>query len=175
MAGASFEVIFDDSQVIDALDRLRAAGEDASPLMARLGQYGVDSTRRRFFTETAPDGSRWKDLNPAYAELKGPGYNILTRSGALMNSLNARPGRNEVSWGSPMVYAAIHQFGGKIVPKNKPALTFLLGNVGSSGLVPVFLVRVKSVTIPARPYLGLDADDKAEIVALAMDYMRENL
>jgi phage gpG-like protein len=140
--------------------------------MRQIGQYGVESTRRRFFTETAPDGTHWAPLNPAYAELKGGGYNILYSSGALMNSLNARPGLNEVSWGSPMIYAAIHQFGGKIVPKTRPALSFLLGNVGSAGLVPVFLVRVKSVTMPARAYLGINLEDREEIVAISEDYVR---
>ncbi len=171
MAG-SIEVEFDDGAVLEVLTRISESAREPGPLMRIIGQYGVESTRQRFFDEAGPDGQHWAELNPAYAELKGAGYNILFKSGALMNSLNYRAGAHEVSWGSPMIYAAIHQFGGKIVPKSAPALEFLLGNIGARGLVPVFLVRVKSVTIPARPYLGLNTADRTEIEALATDYLR---
>ncbi len=175
MAGAFLEFTLNDDPVMQGLARLEAGVEDAQPLLRQIGAYGVRSTQERFLSETAPDGARWAPLNPAYAELKGGGYNILFKSGALMNSMNSRAGLNEVSWGSPMIYAAVHQFGATIKPKNAPALEFLLGNIGSRGLVPVFLVRVKSVTIPARPYLGINAADREEIVALTGDYIRELL
>lgn len=175
MAGTALEFTLDDAAIMEALDRLHAGTVDPLRLLRQIGSYGVRSTQERFLTETAPDGTRWKELNPAYAELKGDGYNILTRSGALMGSLNSYTGLEEVSWGSPMIYAAVHQFGAVIKAKNAPALAFLLGNVGSLGLVPVFLVRVKSVTIPARPYLGISTIDAEEISALASHYLRSLL
>ncbi len=168
MVGAVLEFTLNDDAVMQGLARLQEGVTDAQPLMQAIGSYGVRSTQQRFRDETAPDGTRWKELNPAYAELKGSD-NILTRSGALMQSMNARPGMNEVRWGATMEYAAVHQFGATIKAKNAPSLAFMLGG---RGLAPVQLVRVQSVTIPARPYLGINADDREEIVALTGEYIR---
>jgi phage gpG-like protein len=165
MTGAAFEVVLDDSLVLGALDRLEAAAADSGPLLQIIGEYGVKSTVERFVTsEEAPDGTPWAALSPAYAAFKPAGYNILFLSGALLNSQHAVVGIGEVQWGSGMIYAAVHQFGATIVPKNAKALAFKLGLGG------VLTVRVKSVTIPARPYLGLSAEDRKEIPLLAQDY-----
>lgn len=170
---ASFEFTLDDAPVLEGLDRLLAGLADPQLLLEQIASYGIASTRERFMTETAPDGSRWAPLNPAYAEMKGGGIEILTRSGALRSSLNLRLGLTEVSWGSPMLYSRIHQLGGVIKPKNAAALAFSLG--GGRGLSPVHLVRVQSVTIPARPYLGISPADGEEITAIAGRYLRSLL
>jgi len=52
--------------------------------------------------------------------------------------------RATVVVGTHVVYAAIHEFGGTIRAKNAPFLVFKMGNQW---------VRVKSVNIPARPYM----------------------
>lgn len=46
---------------------------------------------------------------------------------------------------SRVPYARIHEFGGTIRAKNKPYLTFKIGNRW---------IRKKQVVIPARPYMG---------------------
>ena len=165
MTGAAFQFQFDDSLVMGALERFQEGLADSRPLLRIIGQYGVDSTKGRFETQEAPDGSPWAPLNSAYAAMKPSGYNILFLHGALLNSQHYFASIQEVAWGSGMIYAAVHQFGAVITPKNAKALTFRLGLGG------VQLVRVKSVTIPARPYLGLSIEDRAEIPLLAGDYM----
>jgi phage gpG-like protein len=165
MTGAAFQVQFKDDLVIGALERFQAGVAESGPLLRIIGQYGVDSTKARFGTQEAPDGSAWAPLNTAYAAIKPSGYNILFLSGALLNSQHYVPGIQEVAWGSGMIYAGVHQFGAVIKPKSAKALAFKLGIGG------VRTVRVKSVTIPARPYLGLSIEDRAEIQALAGDYM----
>jgi phage virion morphogenesis protein len=164
MTGAVFEVTFDDSAILGALDRLQEGIAAEGGLLAQIGAYGVASTTRRFGTETAPDGAPWKGLNPAYASFKGAGYDILTRSGALRSSQHYVVGAGEVSWGSGMIYAAVHQFGATIVPKNAKALSFQLGLDGRR-------VFAKSVTIPARPYLGISLEDREEIIAITQDFL----
>jgi phage virion morphogenesis protein len=166
MTGVTFEARFDDADLSGALARLAAGAADPSPLMRIIGDYGVDSTRRRMIEQHAPDGTAWAALNPAYAELKGSGYDILYASGALRGSLTYLAGMSEVSWGSGMIYAAVHQFGATIVPKNAPALSFVLG-----GKLSPYLVSVKSVTIPARPYLGISDADRVEIELLGREYL----
>lgn len=169
MTGSMFEVTLDDGTIQAAFERLAEGYENPQPLFEKIGAYGVRSTQERFISQTAPDGSAWRAWRPAYAELRGPG-SILTRSGALAQSLNFQAGLSEVRWGSPMVYAAVHQFGATIAPKEKPALSFQLVFGGRPEWV-----HVKSVTIPARPYLGLGDVDREEIVALAGDYTQELL
>ena len=166
MAGVTLTATFDDGAVLESLDRLAAAFSDTRPLLRTIGAYGLDSTRLRFQSESAPDGSAWAALSPAYAALKGGGRNILYASGALMNSLTFEAGANEVSWGSNRIYAAVHQFGATILPKNAQALRFPLGLAG------VRYAYAKSVTIPARPYLGLSMADREEIERLGGAYLR---
>ena len=82
----------------------------------------------------------------------------LTKAGHLSGSISARHGPDFAEWGVNRIYAAIHQFGGTIRPKNSKALRFALAGGG--------FATVKSVTMPARPFLGLSDDDKADIADL---------
>ena len=69
---------------------------------------------------------------------------------ALATTINYQlQGDNAVSIGSPMVYAAMQQFGGK-----KSDFPHLWGN------------------IPARPFLGASEADKTNIAELVRSYMR---
>ena len=140
--------------------------ENAGPLMRQIGAILVKNTHIRFRRAQAPDGSGWAALNPAYAASKrGPG--ILRERGmrgGLMGSIHADTG-DDYALVSPdgRVYAAIHQFGGKITPKNANRLVFQLGNR---------LAFARSVTIPARPYLGISAEDERDIREAAMVFLR---
>ncbi len=161
--GATIDVVFDDRPVLDALARLEAVGAGAVQLMTVLGSALADSTRLRFSSNIAPDGNKWAALNPAYAELRRPGP-ILVQGGHLRGSITFRPSAEEVKIGSPMIYAAVHQFGARIEAKNVKSLVFQMGAGGG-------LVRVRAVTIPARPYLGISAEDEAMIEAETQAYL----
>lgn len=65
---------------------------------------------------------------------------------------------NTLLFGTNVVYGAIHQFGGTIKPVRGNAL-----NVGGR--------LAKQVVIPARPWLGISAQDKL----LLVDVVREHL
>jgi phage virion morphogenesis protein len=166
MAGASFTVEFDDLQLQLAFRRLAAAAQDPEPLLDMLGAKLVESTVARFTTNEGPDGKPWAALNPAYAEIRRTGP-ILVQGAALRDSMTFRTGPRELVIGSPMIYAAIHQFGGKIVPKKARALRFNLGD-GVGGLKRV---AVRSVVIPARPYLGISEQDRIDIVKVANGFL----
>lgn len=127
------------------LNRLNAFNRTL--VLDAAGALIESQTRRRISDEkTSPDGEAWK----ANAE----GNPILVKSGHLLASIHQRTGPDEVRVGSGLVYSAIHQYGGTIKPKNASALHF---NVGGRH------VMAKQVTIPARPYLGFSAENKAEI------------
>ena len=68
-------------------------------------------------------------------------------------------GDRTVEIGSNLPYAAVHQFGATIKPRAAKVLMFR-GHVA------------KSVTIPARPYLGLSDEDRSEIVGRTLEWLQ---
>lgn len=149
---SGFQISVEDAGVLAALRRVASVLADPTPLTNEIAALGESSTRQRFRTETGPDGTAWKQSLRA----KLTGGRTLTQDGHLSGSLSSRHGRTFAEWGVNRIYAAIHQFGGVIRPVNAKALRFQLAD-GS------FAVR-KSVTMPARPYLGLSDDDVGDIL-----------
>ncbi|MDO8932925.1 MAG: phage virion morphogenesis protein [Rhodocyclaceae bacterium] len=141
----------DNAEVLAALRNLIALGRDASPAMADIAAHGENSTRMRFRTETAPDGTPWK----ASLRARITGGRTLTQDGHLSGSVSGSHGRDFAEWGVNRIYAAIQQFGGTIRAKGK-ALRFRLFGGG--------FATVKSVTLPARPYLGVSDTDRTDIL-----------
>lgn len=102
-----------------------------------IGALLESSTKRRISDEKrAPDGTPWAPWSEDYGATQRPGQTILMSEGDLLDSIQAVTGLSEIKWGSNLVYAAIHQFGGADV--GKPEL-------------------------PARPYLGLSDQDARDI------------
>ncbi|KAA5607139.1 hypothetical protein F1188_04355 [Roseospira marina] len=67
-----------------------------------------------------------------------------------------------VRQGTNLVYARIHQLGGTIRPKTAKALAVPVGDG---------IRLVQQVTIPARPYLGLSAEDRTEAGEIIADWI----
>ena len=154
MTGSAIDVRIDDKAVRQAFHRLAmVTGGNTKPVMGAIGQAVVASTQRRFVSQTSPDGQHWLPVNPLRAADKR-NSRILTESGRLRSSINARPGNDSVRIGTNVLYAAIHQFGGVILPKNAQKLKFMMGGIRFS---------VARVVMPARPYLGISDDDHEEI------------
>jgi phage virion morphogenesis protein len=126
-------------------------------LFDTLASYGVSSTQQRFIDQKDPDGNTWKKSGRAKAE----GGQTLRQGGDLFRSIWEDTTTKSAAWGSNLIYTAIHQFGGIIKPKNGKKLMFK----GLSGVV-----FVDQVTIPARPFLGVNAEDRAEISELINDW-----
>ena len=128
---------------------------DRAKLLSMIGALGESQTRRRIESEkTAPDGSAW----PANVE----GTSILNRTGQhLVQSLAWIPGEDSVEWGAGWEFAHVHQHGATITPKTAERLAFSIGGRQ---------VFAKRVTIPARAFLGISADNAAELVELVTDF-----
>ena len=156
MAGARF----DGTAAIEHLSGLVDAINDPSPLLAELGEYGLRSTRARFKTQTAPDGTAWAALQPWYQKEKRRNKNrILALNGYLRGQMTWQlVGDRTVEIGSNLPYAAVHQFGATIKPRAAKVLIFR-GHAA------------KSVTIPARPYLGLSDEDRREIAERTLEWL----
>ena len=135
-------------EVAELARRLRAAAAaPTAPLMEAIAAAGESATRARIAAGgPAPDGSDWPARHPAYVNPQP----LLNREGGLVDSLASQAGAESAEWGTNLIYARIHQLGGTIVPREADALRFMLG---------ADVVTAKSVTIPARPYMGWGPDE----------------
>jgi phage virion morphogenesis protein len=168
MAGAAIKVTVRDAELREAMRRLQMKG-DAGLVQACLKNIGiavVKQTRRHFDQQRDPEGQAWAPLNPDYAKGKR-GTKILEEhgmAGGLEGSITSAVHPGYVEIGTNKIYGAIHQFGGTIRPKSGDFLVFKLGGK---------TVFARKVTIPARPYLGLSAQDKTELLDIVEDYIVE--
>ncbi len=119
MAGASqpIDINVDDQDVKAALNALLARIGDLQPAFRDLGEALLNSTRARFSSQTAPDGSPWKALSPAYQKRKKQNKDkILTLYGILSGTLDYQVSPAELLVGTPLLYGATHQFGRGAIP-----------------------------------------------------------
>ncbi|HQU16637.1 MAG TPA: phage virion morphogenesis protein [Gammaproteobacteria bacterium] len=173
MTGARITHTLDDGDLAQRVQIL--GGVLRTGVLRAIGVGLVKTTQERFEDGRDPWGRSWAPLNPAYQEVKR-GPKILQEAGmggGLMGSLTFATTGSRVTVGSNKVYAAIHQFGGTIRPVNAKALVFRLGNGkgGKKGRV----VHAKSVTIPARPYLGFGPMDRREVMDVLDVFIRKTL
>ena len=173
------EVQINDVAAIAGLSALIARGSDISPLMAMLGGKLTDSTMDRFATSTAPDGSPWapnahtairqaldrnkRSLSKRSGALTKTGKTIaagkkplIGETGALGTTIDYQLlGRDTVEIGSGTKYAATHQFGAK---------QGAFGRSKRGGPIPWG-------DIPARPFLGISAQDERTITSVINEYL----
>jgi phage virion morphogenesis protein len=159
-----------DLKEIDAVKKMLAKAalnpEKRAKLLGSIGVEMEDQTTKRFDTQKSPDGNTWKALaektREYYASKGFSGHrSILVGEGMLRDSITSevQGGAWSLLVGATMEYAAIHQWGGEIKPKNAPALF-----VPGYGLL-------KKATIPSRPYLGVSADDTKVIENAAANFL----
>lgn len=167
-------ITFDDGGAIAYLEQLAARMADLTPVMQDLGEYLVASTKARFSSSTAPDGSHWAVNSPvtlgrylsnyggmfkksggltkdgeAKASAKKPLIGQ-TGQGGLGDTIHAIATANSVTVGSSLIYAGVQQFG---------AARHSLGQNTPWG------------DIPARPYLGLSLTDRGNILSIVRDHL----
>jgi phage virion morphogenesis protein len=169
MAGTFIQVKIDDAEIRALLKQLAHQARGLAPAMKNIGEYLVRSTWERFDLQKDPEGKPWTPLAPSTRERKKE-PRILIESHQLRDTINYRADDRSVTIGSPKVYAAIHQFGGRtrahvIKPRNKKALNW------PGGKHPVGAVNHPGSNIPARPFLGLSKEDREEIVEIIRDHL----
>lgn len=165
MTGARIEIAFEDAVLMGALGRAIATCANPEQLLDVVGAVVEEGVQRRFETATDPDGVPW--LESLRAREGESGGKTLTDTGRLQGSITRAVTKDSVAVGTNVIYGAIHQFGGEIVPKNAEFLTFTLAS--GEGVV------TKSATMPARPFLGLDVEDRAGIADQVTRHFREAL
>lgn len=136
---------------------LDLTAEDWRAMHSIIGNDLVNSTKQRFIDEAGPTGDKWKELAPITLRNRKrkhkdgtPSINretILRARDNLFDSIHFQSTVDSTAVGSNRIYAAIHQYGGQVV------------------------VNGRTITIPARPYLGLSDADKANIQDIINEYM----
>ena len=146
MAAAKIHV--DNTEVLDALNRLVQQGDDLTAPLQEVGEYLVESTKKRFATKTAPDGTAWKANSPVTVARKGRDDALIGETTQLADAIFSNVSGNALEIGSTRQYAAMQQFGG-----SRSEFAHLWGD------------------IPARPFLGVSDDDKDEVLGILADHL----
>ncbi|SMF83056.1 phage virion morphogenesis (putative tail completion) protein [Tistlia consotensis] len=179
MAGAQVSLSIDDQAVREAFVALLSRADDLTPVMEEVGAALVASTQLRFERGQAPGGSPW----PPSLRVLHRGGNTLVESGRLRDSITYEASPTGVRVGTNVVYGAIHQFGGTIRKYAQSRAIYRRYNETTGELSNRFVKRRRSnflsyhevgeheVKIPARPYLGIDEADQAEILATLQDWI----
>ncbi len=152
-----------DDQVNRLLSSVTKKLNDLTPLMRQIAGIMHDAVEENFAQGGRP---KWKPSARALRE----GGKTLQDTGRLAASITSRATGNQAMVGTNVVYAAIHQFGGKtsphvIKPKTKKALFW------PGARHPVKSVNHPGSTIPARPFLSLTEDDWQEIREKSAKYL----
>ena len=157
--------------VLTVLGRLLDRMDDMSPALMEIGEDMVESVKLRFATATAPDGSPWAPNTQTTLDMylglfkgshkkdgslskKGAARSAAKRpltgeTKALATTINYQlEDAHTVAIGSPMVYAAMQNFGG-----TRELFPNLWGD------------------IPARVFLGFSAADQANIIDIVQSYL----
>ena len=180
-------MIIDDAAVNAALDRVAAAGIDTAPLMQRVEGMMLFAVQRRFETETGPDGGKWQRLSPRTANKRvgrsggrKRGYNnILRVTGRLYSSISSQSDAGSAEVGTNLAYGRIHQDGGTITqyPQSRTIrLRKVKGRVQFARKAHKRATErrvsygTRTITIPARPYLGFDDALRGQIVEAADEH-----
>ncbi|MBF0136752.1 MAG: phage virion morphogenesis protein [Magnetococcus sp. DMHC-1] len=161
MSGISLQFDIDDDTLRQVLEGLATRAGDLTPAMKTIGENLVRVTQARFDAQERPDGVDWEKNQPEYWATKRI-KKILTEDSGLRDSIVYRESPDGVTVGTHKIYAAIHQFGGTILPVKGKYLRFKIGDQA---------VYAKQVTIPARPFLGITPDGQEEVVATIKDFL----
>lgn len=149
---AGVRIIVDDDAIMERIRAMVARCEDLGLAMLEIGEVMLISTKERFATETDPSGRPWAD-NTEVTLARKSNPKILTESGILGDTIRYQvaSGGESVSVGTGQPYGAMMQFGG-----TRDDWPHLWGE------------------IPARPFLGISTDDRAQILEILSDYLTDS-
>lgn len=163
----SVTISSNDPDVRSALQGLMDSMGNVDPALREIGEVLVDSTKQRFKTTTAPDGTQWdRNTETTLLNYANRFKTSRTKTGRLSKKgreriANKPPGTGEskqlqkqifyhvrsgeLEVGSPLIYASTYQFGAR---KGEFGMGAPWGD------------------IPAREFLGLSNDDQETILVI---------
>lgn len=143
MATVTVKVLAD--QVQKRLQQMQDAAQDTRPAFQTIGRVITNRIRLGFKTSRSPGGAPWLPLKHRIGQ-------PLRDTGRLLRSITFKATAKDVTIGTNLKYAPLHQFGGTVRAKNAPFLVFKTMK-GTPAEATIFARKVK---VPARPFLPLD-------------------
>ncbi|AZZ98255.1 phage virion morphogenesis protein [Pseudoalteromonas sp. R3] len=146
MAGVYINITGDGIEALQVIEQRSKAPDD---MLDDIGAFLDMDVTERFLDELAPDGTRWQQSEAARTgqgrDPEVPGL-TLTDKRNLAGSITHNVDKGVLEHGLGEDYAAIHQFGGK------------------AG-------RNHSVTLPARPIIGIEQYQAGEVLDIVSDWL----
>ena len=150
----------DNAQAVRWFGRLLERSADLSGLMAQIGEDLTESTQARFDSGIGPDGVAWQPL------ADGSGRTPLNDTHRMRDGIHPLSGVDWVEIRADAKQARWHQEGTdpyEIRPVNGKALNWPGGPGPRS--------KVNHPGLPARPFMGVSAEDDAAIERLAVAWL----
>jgi phage gpG-like protein len=163
MAGFTMRFVLDDAELMAQVDGLIARGGDLSEPLDDIGQDMVSITIRAFEDSRSPEGVAWQPSAAAVAEGR---KTLIDRGqrGGLMGSQSYVVGPRGVTYGTNIVYAAIHQSGGSISHAGRQGTSDAGTGFGQT-------LAEAIITFPARPFIGRSDADQARWADTLAEYL----
>ena len=147
------KISLNDIQAAQQLHNIARQLQQPRKLYGVLGETLKKIHAERFKQEVDPEGNNWQSLSPktlTRKQKKGKSTKILRQGGSLSDKTAYNYNDQNVEFGSDAKYARLHQFGGK------------------AG-------RGKKVTIPKRPWLGVNAQDEQKLLRKATALLQRQI
>lgn len=149
MAGTRLSAEMDDREVQRVFSEVLRRGGDVDLMLLDIAEHMLNSTRARFESQEAPDGTPWEPLSDVTLARKTRNADkLLVEEGDLMREIRPDVSGGVMELSANRVYAAMMQFGG--AQADHP---HLWGD------------------IPARPFFGFSDDDRRSILEIAQDHL----
>lgn len=124
----------------------KISSPDRGDALERIGALVESQTKKRIADgKKSPDGKPWKSWSTGYAKTRRAGQSLLHATGHLLQSIQYEANDEIVLVGSNLKYARTHQVGDQ------------------------------TRGIPARPYIGVSAEDGREIVSVLDRWYRTHV
>lgn len=165
--------------------RVRNLGEDPTPLLQIAGSILEASTIRRFQEEKGPGGIPWPKSKAALGQAPRASGKIspgktLTDTGDLRDSIRyeVRPGEVEV--GSDGLKNPVKAIANQVGSNRQAVVLPHTRTIKSAFGVPLpggaKTINVRAhgrvTNLPARPFVGIDDDDRRDVTDAWLDYLR---
>jgi len=162
-----------EGKALKTLQMLAKRMDNLQPVMREIGEVVRESVMRNFREQRSPEGAPWK---PSLRALVQGGLTLVDTA-TLRNSINVRARRRSVTIGTPVEYAAVHQFGarkgsfGNVTVHVREHIRRLASGKEVKVRAHTRNMRVPWGNIPARPFLGVRRSDWVEIQDIIVEHL----
>lgn len=165
MSGVEMRFTLDDRELVRQIEGLIARGSNLQEPLEDIGQDMVSITTRAFEESRTPEGVAWL---PSAAATREGRRTLIERGvrGGLMGSFSYIATALGVTYGTNMVHAAIHQFGGTI--QTSQARGAAEQNAGT-GFGQALAESI--IVLPARAFVGASDTDQQRWADTIADYL----